>query len=160
MSDFFLKIDGIAGGSRDAEHNDEIEIESWGFVAEQTGAGDYGSGAGVGRLRIEDLRFSMPVNKATPALFRACSTGRHLSKVVLTCRQRTGAGQHDHLQWTFEDVIVSRYETGGTSNGEMVTDRVSLNFSRAIVKFVDVKPDGTLGGEVEAGWDLRTNRSL
>jgi type VI secretion system secreted protein Hcp len=160
MSEFFLKIDGIDGGSSDPQHPHEIEIESWGFVAEQTGAGDYGVGAGVGRLRIEDLRITMPVNKATPTLFVACSTGRLLSKVVLTCRQRTGGGQRDHLQWTFENVIVSRYETGGFSNEERVKDRVSLNFSRAVVKFLDLKPDGTVDGEVQAGWDLRTNRTI
>ena len=159
-AEYFLRIDGIPGGSLDDKHHGEIEIESWGFVAEQTGAGHYGSGAGAGRLRVEDLRFTMPINKASPELFLACSTGRHLPKVILSCREATGPGRRDHLQWTFEDVLVSRYETGGGYNGEKLKDRVSLNFSRALVTFIDIQPDGSAGGGTRAGYDIAADKRL
>ena len=43
--DYFLKIDGIQGESRDERHKDEIDIESfsWG----ETQSGSFAAGGGV-----------------------------------------------------------------------------------------------------------------
>lgn len=38
-------------------------------------------------------------------------------------------------------------------------DQVSLNFAKIEVEYKEQKPDGTLGGAVKAGWDLKQNKS-
>ena len=57
--DYFLKIDGIAGESRDDKQKDEIEIESFSWGETQTGSFAVGGGAGAGKVSIQDFYFTM-----------------------------------------------------------------------------------------------------
>ena len=47
--DYFLKIDGIEGESRDDKHKDEIEIESFSWGETQTGSFAVGGGGGAAK---------------------------------------------------------------------------------------------------------------
>jgi type VI secretion system secreted protein Hcp len=47
--DFFLKIDGIDGESKDSKHKGEIDIESFSWGATQTGTSHAGGGSGAAK---------------------------------------------------------------------------------------------------------------
>ncbi len=66
--DYFLKIDGIPGESKDHKHKDEIDILSWSWGESQTGTMRTGGGGGAGKVNMQDFHFVMKVNKATPKL--------------------------------------------------------------------------------------------
>ena len=54
--DYFLKIDGIPGDSRDDMHKDEIDIESFSWGETQTGSfAAGGGGAAKSQCRISIL---------------------------------------------------------------------------------------------------------
>ena len=157
--DMFLKIDGIEGESTDVKHKNEIAILSyaWG-EAQPAPAG--GAGGGAGKIAMQDLHFSMLVNKASPKLFLACAKGEHFKNAVLTVRH-TGASPAEFLKWRFTDVLISSYQTAGdVATGALPADHASLNFSKIEVAYSPVKPDGTLGTPVKAGWDSKTNKPV
>ena len=157
--DMFLKIDGIEGESTDVKHKNEIAILSyaWG-EAQPAPAG--GAGGGAGKIAMQDFHFSMHVNKASPKLFLACAKGQHFKEVVLAVR-RTGASPAEFLKWRFTDVLISSYQTAGDSaTGALPVDDASLKFSKIEVEYSPVKPDGTLGTPVKAGWDSKTNKPV
>ncbi len=42
----------------------------------------------------------------------------------------------------------------------MPVDQISLNFSKIEFEYKEQKPDGTLGGSVKAGYDLKQNKRV
>jgi type VI secretion system secreted protein Hcp len=158
--DYFLKFDGIEGESQDAKHKNEIDLESWSWGANQTGTFASGSGGGAGKVHMQDFHFVMKVNKASPKLMLACASGQHVPKAVLICR-KAGKDQQEYLKVTFTEVLVSSYQTGGSAQGDvMPTDQISLNFAKIEVEYKEQKPDGSLGGAVQAGWDVKANKKV
>lgn len=158
--DYFLKVDGIEGESQDAKHKAEIDLESWSWGATQTGTNPAGGGAGAGKVAMQDFHFVMKVNKATPKLILACASGQHIPKAILTCR-KAGGKQEEFLKYTFSDVLVSSYQTGGAGGADIVpTEQISLNYAKMEVEYKEQKADGTLGGAIKAGWDLKKNEKV
>ena len=156
-ADYFLKIDGVEGESQDSKHKAEIEIQSFSFGATQTGSFAAGGGGGAGKVSMQDFHFTVPVNKASPKLMLACASGQHIKKAVLTVR-KAGKEQQEYLKYTFSDILVSSYQTGGGGGDVMPVDQISLNFAKIEQEYKEQKADGTLAGSVKAGWDLKENK--
>ena len=59
------------------------------------------------------------------------------------------------------DILISSYQTGGSSGGsEVPMDQISFNFAKLEMGYKEQKADGTLGGEVKAGWDVKANKKV
>ena len=157
--DCFLKIDGIEGESKDAKHKGSIEISAWSWGAAQTGTSSSGGGAGAGKVAMQDAHFSMSVSKASPKLMLACAGGDHIKQAVLTCR-KAGKDQQEYIKYTFSDVLISSFQTGGTSGGVTPTETLTLNFSKIEYEYKEQQHDGTLGGRIKAGWDVKANKGV
>jgi type VI secretion system secreted protein Hcp len=158
--DYFLKVDGIDGESQDAKHKAEIDLESWSWGETQSGTSAGGGGGGAGKVSMQDFHFVMKVNKASPKLMLACASGQHIGKAVLTCR-KAGTDQQEFLKVTMSDLLVSSYQTGGSGGSDIVpTDQISVNYSKIEFEYKEQKPDGTLGGSVKAGWNLKENTKV
>ena len=156
--DYLLKLDGIPGESRDAKHRGQIELQSfsWGEVQQRPPAG---SGAGAGRVAVQDLLFVGQVGKASPKILLACAAGTHIATAVLTAR-RSGRAAQDFLVYSLMDVVVSSYQTGGVEGADGPVDQVSLSFGRIRVEYRAQKADGSLEPVVSAGWDVNQNRPI
>ena len=152
--DFFLKIDGIDGESPDAKHPNEIQIQSWSFGETQGGSHSAGGGGGAGKVVMQDFNFTMHTNKASAKLFLACANGEHIKSAILTCR-KAGKEQQEYLKWTFSDLLISSYQTGGSQGNVVPVDSISFNFTKIETAYKVQKPDGTLGDEFKAGYDLK-----
>ena len=117
-----------------------------------------GGGAGAGKVQVQDFQFTTRVSKASPGLFLACATGQHMKEAKLAA-VKAGAMQQEFLTWTFSDVLVSGYQTGGAS-GDLVVDQVSLNFAKLKVEYRAQKADGSLDSAITAAFDVKTNKKL
>jgi type VI secretion system secreted protein Hcp len=160
LFDAFLKIDGIEGESADAKHKGEIDLHSFSWGESNAGTFSVGGGGGAGKVSMQDLHFTMKINKASPKLFLACAAGEHIKKATLTCR-KAGKDQQEFLKYDLSDILISSYQTGGSSGGsEIPMDQISLNFSKIEMGYKEQKADGTLGGEVKAGWDVKANKKV
>jgi type VI secretion system secreted protein Hcp len=157
--DFFLQITGIPGESRDDKHKDWIDVLAWSWGETHPAAPHTGSGAGVGKVAFQDFSFTMSVSKASPALFLACASGQHLKEAKLVSR-KAGKGQQEFLTWTFSDLLVSSYQTGGSGGEDILHDSVSLNFSKAVVSYKAQKADGSLDAPITVGWDAKKNAKI
>jgi type VI secretion system secreted protein Hcp len=175
--DAFLKIDGIQGESQDAKHQGEIEVRGFSFGESQAGTMAFGGGGGAGKVRMDDFRFWMPVNKASPKLLLACATGEHFKQAVLTCR-KAGKEQQEFLKVTLTDLLVSRFglefpspsglpapdadspaltiPAGGSWSGPGPVNAVSLNFAVVEVEYKEQKADGSLGAGNRVRYNLKT----
>ena len=157
--DYFLKIEGVPGESTDAAHKQEIDVLSWSWGETNTGDFAQRGGGGAGKVSMQDFNFTMKVCKATPKLMEACASGKHLTGATLTCR-KAGDTPQEYLIVKFTDLLVSSYQMGG-SEGEVVPiDQVALNYSKIEFDYKEQKPDGSLGGSVKAGYDLKLNQKV
>jgi type VI secretion system secreted protein Hcp len=158
--DYFLKIEGIDGESQDHKHKGEIQLESWSWGESQMGTHSGGGGGGAGKVQMQDFHFVKKVDKSTPKLFLACATGEHIKKATLTCR-KAGGKQDAFLTVKFSDLLVSSYQTGGSGHSDIVpTDQISMNFAKIEWEYKEQKPDGSFGGAVTAGYDVKANKKL
>jgi type VI secretion system secreted protein Hcp len=156
--DYFLKLDGVEGESTDSKHKNEIDVMSWSWGETNSGDAAHRGGMGAGKVSMQDFHFVMQVNKSTPKLMQFCASGETIKKAVLTCR-KAGKDQQEYLVITLSDMVVSSYQSGGTSGGDTVpVDQISLNFSKIQYEYKEQKPDGSLGGAIKGGWDVKQNK--
>jgi type VI secretion system secreted protein Hcp len=158
-ADYFLQITGVAGESTDAKHKGWIDVESWSWGETNAGPAPAGGGGGAGKVQMQDFHFTTRVSKASPALFLACATGQHMKEARLAA-VKAGAMQQEFLTWTFSDVLVSGYQTGGAGGDVGPMDQASLSFSKVKVEYKAQKADGSLDAAVTAGWDVKANKKI
>lgn len=158
--DAFLKIDGIPGESTDDKHKDWIEIKNYAQTLHQQASATASSsgGATAERVNFGDFTIAKLVDKASPKLFEACCTGKHIKEVIIeVCR--AGADKQKFLEIRLEQAIISGYSQNG--GGDFPDE--SISFSAGKYKMVysqQKRSDGALAGNVSGGWDLTQNKAI
>jgi type VI secretion system secreted protein Hcp len=108
---------------------------------------------------MQDFHFVMHLNRSSPLLAKACATGQHIKSATLTTR-KAGKGQQEYLIYKFYDLLISSYQTGGSSESVNPTDQVSFNFSKVEMEYRPQKPDGTLAPGLHFKYDLKSNKAF
>jgi len=154
--DMFLKLPEVKGESKDKDHKEEMEIESFSWGATQLGTSSHGTGAGGGKVSMNDFHFVMRNNSASPTLFLFCANGKHLKDAKLTCR-KAGGTQQNFLEVTMTDVLISSFQTGGSQAGEVPMDQISLNYSKIEINYLAQDEKGITKSAAKKWWDMKTN---
>jgi type VI secretion system secreted protein Hcp len=154
--DYFLKLDGISGESKDSKHKGEIEVLSFTFGETQSRPSHVGGGGGAGKVQMSDFSFTARTTKASPQLFLSCAQGKHLKEAILTVR-KAGGSQQEYLIIKLNDVLVSAYALGSGEGESEPHDAFSLNFVKLSYDYRPQKADGSLDAPVHAGWDTFKN---
>ena len=157
-ADIFAKLGDIKGESTDAKHKDEIEVLSfsWG-VTNGGSASTPGGGGGTGKATPQDLSIVHAIDKASPALLRACATGIHLKEATITHR-KAGKGQIEYLIVKLSDVLVTAVNHGGSDHGN--SENVSLSFAKIALEYRPQKADGSLDTGVQFNYDFKNNKTF
>lgn len=139
--DYFLKLDGIAGESTDDKHKGEINLDSFSWGVSQTAARGGGGGAGTGKAVFQDFHFTMRASKASPQLFLATASGRHIKSAVLVGRKAGGeqTPANEFIKYTFSDVVLDAYGEAGSA--DVIEDQAAFRYA----KVVDTTVGGPLG---------------
>jgi len=158
----FMKIDGIPGESTDRDHPNEIEVSSYSWGESNAGAHfTAGSGAGAGKVSMQDLHFTAHVSKASPSLMLHCATGQHIPKAKLTVR-KVGSedGGFDFLTITLTDVLISSFQESGSGGGDLPQESISMVYKTVQIEYKQQKPDGSAGAVFDFGFNLLQNRKI
>ena len=155
----FARIGTIKGESRDARHQDEIEVLAWAWGLSQSGTAGTGGGAGggAGKVTFQDLTFTHHIDRASPLLMKACATGEHLKDAVVTVR-KAGKGQQEYLVITMSDVMVTRVETSVSADGDATLESVGLTFAKVDLEYKPQKADGSLDAGVHFAYDVKKGK--
>ena len=153
----YIKFDGIDGESVDRNHDKWINLDSWSWGATQTGTG---GGGGAGKVSVQNFSFDKTVDKASPKLFEALTTGKHIKEATLELCRPSGADQSQcYLVIKLTDVMVSGYQIGGSSEN-VPTDQISLNFAKIEFSYKPQKADGQLDSPVKATYDVKAAKKV
>jgi type VI secretion system secreted protein Hcp len=182
--DHFLKLDGIDGESQDSKFKNQIDVLTYGFMANQGGTSHTGGGGGKGRVALGDIVISKNIDKASPALFQYCCSGQPITKAVLTSR-KAGKDQQPYYVVTMTDVLVSSHQTGNTNGNSpaaptasigtrtgpssatpalsddwLATEQITLNYSTISIAYSEQAADGSVKGAITKGWDAKQNKVI
>ena len=155
--DFFLALAGIPGDSQDARFPGTFEVLDWTHGA-VTSVSPTNTGGGVGKVKPKPFVFVKHVDQASPHLFKACATGRHLATATLTARRR--AAKNEFLVVSLRDVFVSGYVSAPGAVDAVPLDVVTLDYRVFRTTFFPQNPDGSLGSPVTVGFDYVKNTVL
>jgi type VI secretion system secreted protein Hcp len=154
--DMFIKIDGIKGESQDSKHKDEIDVLSWSWGVSQSGTMHAGGGGGAGKANFQDVSITKWVDMSSPKLLSAASTGKHIKEALLTVR-KAGEKPLEYLKVTLSDCLISSVSTGGSGGEDRLTENIAINFAKVKFEYTVQKADGSAGGVVPFGFDIKKN---
>jgi type VI secretion system secreted protein Hcp len=154
--DMFIKIGDLKGESVDDKHKEEIDVLAWSWGMSQSGTTHLGTGAGPGKVNVQDISFTKYVDKSSPNLMQYCCNGKHFAEALLTVR-KAGETPLEYLKLTLKDLMITAVSTGGSGGEDRLTENVTLNFSQFKVEYTPQKKDGTGDAAVTIGWDVAKN---
>ena len=167
--DAFLKIDGIDGESLESNHTGWIEVLSWSWGAsqpsERMSVGSAGGGT-AGKPSIAVFNMGKRVDKASPALFLRCVTGKHIPTVTLEVGTRSESEPaliYLHLKLT--NVLVSSVRptqllTASSQSpvGQLPdspVELVSFNYDKVVFEYDFPNPAGGVATPFTATYDVK-----
>jgi type VI secretion system secreted protein Hcp len=161
--DAFLNISTIPGESTDAGHTDWIELLSYNHGIAQSTSGSVSSGGGRTAERCDHGTFQVikAIDKATPKLYFACSSGEHISEVKLeVCR--SGVDKILYYEVTMAGVTVNSVDSAAQAKGAgaapIPTEAVTFAYQKITWNYIETdKITGQPAGNVENFWDLMSN---
>lgn len=156
--DMFLKLDGIEGEAKDADHAKEIDVLAWSWGASQSGSTHMGGGGGSGKANIQDLSFTKYIDSATHNLMQRTFDGKHIAEGTLVVR-KAGGTPLEYFTIKMTKIIVSSVSTGGSGGEDRLTENVTLNFAKVEIIYKPQKEDGSADADKEAGWDIAENKT-
>jgi type VI secretion system secreted protein Hcp len=144
----FMHVDGGSLGTIDGEatakgHEKWITVTGYDADATAPTAGG-GSGGGVGKVQLQPIVITKPIDKSTPKLFEALVTGRDLPAVHIDFVRPDGSGGDEvFYSVKLEQVIVTgvHQSDAGKANGRTL-EQISLDFQRIEI----TEGDGTTSG--------------
>ena len=151
-SDYLLELDGIKGESNDKKHKEAIEIQSfsWGAVQPM----DAVTHAPTGKTRLQPLQFTAKANRASPMLFKACTTGKPIKQAILYVR-KAGGQQEDYYTVTLSNCRLSSYLSGGSEGSNTLpVDQFTLHFNKIKFAYSPQEAKGNLAGAIVHEWDI------
>src|SRR6266508_4609493 len=126
--DMYFKIGDIKGEATDKVHKEEIDVLAWSWGASQSGTTHQGTGAGAGKVNVQDVSFTKWVDKSSPVLLKHCCTGAHIATATLVVR-KAGGTQLEYIKLLLTDLIVTSVSTGGSGGEDRLTENITLNFA-------------------------------
>jgi type VI secretion system secreted protein Hcp len=155
-TDYYLKIDTIEGESDAKSFEKQMQIDSFSFGASNAGSASQGRGMGVGKVSLQDFHFVVKNGKASPQLFLACAKGNHIPQAILSCRKTGGDGNpYTYTKVTFGDLVISSFNTGGSSGAQLPMEQISFNFSNITLEYFEQKADGSVALTNTVSYDIK-----
>ncbi len=152
-SDFYLKLEGIEGESRDKIHPNEIELESWQFGVSNEGSRHGLSGGGTGKVHVQDITFSKITDKASPNLFSFCATHKDIPEAVISCYKAAGEQRVKYLEIKMTECIITSCQQSAGSGG-IPMESASINFAGITYIYTTQATDQAAGGPIEWTWTV------
>jgi type VI secretion system secreted protein Hcp len=156
-SDIFAKIGDIKGESRDAKHQDEIEVLSWSWGVSQTGSVTRGRGGGAGKATFQDFTFTHHIDRASPLLMKSCATGTHIPEATITVR-KAGKAQQDYLIIKMTDVLITGVALSVAGDEPSGAENVTLQAAKVDLEYKAQKADGSLDAGLHFRYDIQANK--
>jgi type VI secretion system secreted protein Hcp len=155
------------GESTDAQFQPFLAFEPKQFsfsVANNVKIGSQSQGAGAGKATFDKFKFSKSIDRGSPVLFAACSTGKHIDAAVLVLRKAGGASadafQPCYLVYKFLFCYIDSVSWSGSSGDDVPSEDVTFAYGAMQINYRTQDATGKLVGNTYQGnWSQVNNRA-
>lgn len=140
--------------NKDDAHKETIEIASWSWGATNSNtmsSGGGGTGREASSPSISEIVVTKTQDKSSPQLFHNVSKGKKTEELK---KQTTHNGE-TYYQVKFTDVLISSFQSGGTSGNDRPMESLSLNFTKIEWNYKPQSPESAV--IVKGSWNLKEN---
>ncbi|MDR0700858.1 MAG: type VI secretion system tube protein Hcp [Azoarcus sp.] len=156
LQDFYIRIEGISGESKDSKHKGWIDALNFSYGVSQSSSMFIGGGGGVGKASFDALSFTHYVDRATPNLLQYCAAGKHVPTVeVSACK--AGDGSQEYMHITFTDCLITSAGPKGSTEDARIHESVSISYAKIKVEVKEQTASGAMGAVVTGTWDVKQN---
>lgn len=158
--DVYLQIDGIKGESQDEKHQNRIECETvhWSIRQPKSATSSTGGGHTAEHAELDEITLSKIADLASPILMQHCAMGKTIPKARFEFMRADGNGiPVRYFEIELENVLIGSISPG-IAAGTLLTEHLSLKFSKVKWKYSQQKIAGGTGCSTMGGWDLAANR--
>ena len=156
--DMFLYIEGLPGESTDSDHEDWIDVLSYGWGVARPSAGIISSETTRSRESSLHMDFTIAktLDKTSPKLALYCSKGQLINEAILVICRAEGGGEQI-MEYRMTDLLISSVIVAGNAGGEMrPTEEIGLAYSEIQWIYTELDEMGLPKGNVEAYWEVET----
>lgn len=156
-ADFHLKIKDLEGESKQKGYENQLQLSSWSWGAQNAGSMGVGTGGGTGKVSMQDFHFNITMGKHTPLAMKYCASGKHFDEGVLTCR-RAGDTPQKYLVVTFNELVISSYQTSGHGDG-LPEDSIAFNYTKIKMEYYAQDEKGKAGSAITGAFDVKSGEA-
>jgi type VI secretion system secreted protein Hcp len=147
--DGFLKIEGVTSESKDPDHKEWIDIDSFSFGCSVS---DFAIGP-EGKLVADDpnvapMVFTGGMHRGSPTLYMFCVMGKQIPKVEFHARTGAGDSPHTYLTIVLEDCLITAV-TEGISSDPLPTESITIAFVK--ITYTYFEQDTATGSAASGG---------
>ncbi|MFT4256666.1 MAG: type VI secretion system tube protein Hcp [Pseudoxanthomonas sp.] len=160
MQHAFLSIDTIKGESRDQDHKDWIEIESFNLdvLQPRSATASTKGGQTAARVEMSPVEIVKQIDLASTALFQAAANGTTFPKAAIEFYRADKDGQAiNYMKIELLNVLVHRVTTSIDKEG-MPQETILLSYGAMKQSYTQQKPEGGVGGKTVAQWSNTLNK--
>lgn len=137
----YMKYEGIPGDANAAGHEKWIEVQSVQWSVQPPAAPAAPAPAGVAAGGPGRIVLSRKVDKASPLLSRAATSGKVVPTAQLDMPKTTVGGSSPYMRYELKNVMVTSYSASGpAAGGSVPMESLSLNYAKIEYRYDDKKP--------------------
>ncbi len=142
--------------------DDLIVCESFSFGASQPLDLGRGTNRTSGTMSISEIQLSRQFDSSSVPLLHAMFSGELFATVTINFLKAAGNDEKAHelfLAVTLTNAIFSSVSYSGAAGGSVMSESLSIGFTKIEYDYKVQKEDGTLDGSKKASFDLLTQKS-
>jgi len=153
----YLKMGDIKGETAEKSHPDWIEVLSFSHSMENVVSTSSGGSRTAGKAFLNDFAITKTLDKSSPKIAEALTTGKAIPKVELELTNGAGV---IYLKYELVNVIISSYSMSGVGDSsDRPMESISLNYQKIKMTYSEMDSSSQKKGDIEFGWDVTANKS-
>lgn len=158
-NDAYLQIDAIKGESQDSKHKDWIEVSHVEWNVTQPRANSLSSsGHTNGKTELSEISFKKLADLSSPILQQTCAAGKTIPRAKFEFMRADGNGEPIKYYTVELDNVMISSVSPSSGEGGVITERVSLAYSKIKWSYTQQKVSGGSSGNTSGGWCCSTNK--
>lgn len=156
----YLQLGSLKGGSTEVNHVDWIELLSiTESITNQASVNPAGGTSVAARVQFGPLQLVKLLDTASVELRQSLAAGTIFADAVIEITSPGKIGQQAYFRYELKNVRITSISMSAAGDSVPVED-FALNFEEIKWIYTPQGKDGSSGGKIEAGWDIKTGKSL
>jgi type VI secretion system secreted protein Hcp len=153
--DYFLKLDGIPGESKDTNFTGQIPLLSYSLGGEQSSSVAIGTGGhGAGKVTLHPFTVTKPLDKSSVPHFKSLTLGSHIATGTLSA-VKAGANRKPYLKIDFKSMFVTSYLISAVD--EHPVESITYAYETIKIEYYAQDDKGAVALANSASWNIATS---